>query len=251
MSGPAITVRDVRKSFRIPSEVRPTVRDHVFGFLQLRRRRFQTLDVLRGVSFELQRGGETLGIMGANGAGKSTLLKIVAGIYPPDAGSVTHHCAVTSILELGSGWNFELDAVDNILLIGTIMGLPLREAKAAIPMILEFAELERFATLPLKHYSSGMAARLAYAIAFQSVREVLVLDEVFAVGDAGFNAKCEDRFSALVAAGHSGVLVSHHPPYVAKFCDRALLLVDGEVAHEGTGEEVAAEYLRRLTPAAE
>lgn len=243
----ALEVRDVHKRFRIPSEARRTVREHVLGLL--RPRRFETLEVLRGVSFELAKGGETLGIMGCNGAGKSTLLKLITGIFPPDAGQVVRHASITPILELGSGWNVELDAVDNILLVSTIMGTSLKAAKASVDDVLAFAELERFASLQLKHYSSGMAARLAYSIAFLSVREVLILDEVFAVGDAGFKAKCEARYRELVARGHSGILVSHSPTQIADVCQRAILLDGGRVALEGSGASVAAEYVRRMTGA--
>jgi ABC-type polysaccharide/polyol phosphate transport system ATPase subunit len=244
----ALELHDVVKRFRIPSEQRRTVREHVFGALSLRRRTFETLEVLRGVSLKLEKGGEVLGIMGGNGAGKSTLLKVIAGVYQPDGGSVRVDASVTPILELGSGWNPELDAVDNILLVGTIMGMSLREAKASVDEILAFAELERFANLPLKHHSTGMAMRLAYAIAFRSVREVLILDEVFAVGDASFQARCGARFRELVAAGHSAILVSHARHQIEDFCDRAILIEDGRVAFEGTGGEVSDEYLRRLTP---
>ena len=161
----------------------------------LRPRRFERLQVLDSVSFEVRRG-ETLGIMGRNGSGKSTLLKIVCGIYPPDRGRVTTRAAITPILELGVGWNPELDAIDNVFLIGSVMGLSLAEIRSSMDEILAFAELERFANLKLKYYSSGMSSRLAYAVAFRAVREVLVLDEIFAVGDAGFKARCEERYRA-------------------------------------------------------
>jgi ABC-type polysaccharide/polyol phosphate transport system ATPase subunit len=154
--------------------------------------------------------------------------------------------AVTPILELGLGWNPELDAIDNVLLIGTVMGLSLREARASIDSVLAFAELERFANLQLKHYSSGMASRLAYAIAFEAVREILILDEVFAVGDAGFRVRCEARYRELHARGHTVVLVSHEPRTVSNFCDRALLLEEGRVAVWGTGAQVAEAYLASL-----
>jgi len=236
-----IEVRGVSKSFRIPSVRRETVREHVFGAFE--RRGFERLDVLRDVSFEL-RPGETLGIMGRNGCGKSTLLKIVCGIYPPDAGTVTLHAPITPILELGVGWNPELDAIDNVFLIGSVMGLSLGEIRQRLDGILAFAELERFANLKLKHYSSGMASRLAYAIAFEAVREVLILDEIFAVGDAGFKARCEERYRALHAAGHSVVLVSHEVRTVSSFCNRALLLEAGRVVCEAAGGDVVAQYLR-------
>jgi ABC-2 type transport system ATP-binding protein len=245
---PLIEVRGVSKVFRIPSVRRDTVREHVFGLFDPRR--FERLRVLDDVSLEL-RQGETLGIMGRNGSGKSTLLKVICGIYPPDAGSVRLNAPVTPILELGVGWNPELDAVDNVYLIGTVMGLGLHEIRARLDAILAFAELERFANLELKHYSSGMASRLAYAIAFEAVREVLVLDEIFAVGDAGFKAKCEERYRALRAQGHSVLLVSHEARTVSTFCDRAVLVDKGRLVHEGTGQETVQEYLRLMAePAA-
>jgi ABC-type polysaccharide/polyol phosphate transport system ATPase subunit len=244
---PLIDVRGVSKVFRIPSVRRDTVREHVFGLFDPRR--FERLRVLDTVSLEL-RPGETLGIMGRNGSGKSTLLKVICGIYLPDAGSVTLSAPITPILELGVGWNPELDAVDNVYLIGTVMGLTVPEIRARLDAILGFAELERFANLKLKHYSSGMASRLAYAIAFEAVREVLVLDEIFAVGDAGFKAKCEERYRGLRAQGHSVLLVSHETRTVSTFCDRAVLLDRGRLAHSGTGPEVVQEYLRLVAEAA-
>ena len=238
-----IEVHDLAKSFLIPSVRRDTLRDHAFRLF--RRRSFERLRVLDAVGFEVS-AGETVGIMGRNGSGKSTLLKILAGVYRADRGRVEVRAAITPILELGLGWNPELDAVDNILLLGTVMGLGLREVRAAIDEILDFAELDRFANLELKYFSSGMASRLAYAVAFKAVREVLVLDEVFAVGDAGFRARCEARQRALSAAGHTVILVSHNPRDVAVHCGRGLLLEGGRVLLDGPGSEVAERYLELL-----
>ncbi len=244
MASPVLQVLSVSKSFRIPSERRETVREHLLG--AFRPRRFQRLDVLDEVSFDVQ-PGEALGIMGRNGCGKSTLLKILCGVYLPDRGRVETRAAITPVLELGVGWNAELDAIDNVMLIGTVMGMTLREIRGALDEILAFAELERFANMKLKHYSSGMSERLGYAIAFKAVREVLVLDEIFAVGDAGFKARCEHRYHELRAAGHAAVIVSHDPRIVSTFCDRAVLIDAGRVAHEGPAAEVAEHYLSMLT----
>ena len=161
MRRPVIEAAGVAKSFAIPSSRRDTVREHALDFF--RRRPLERLRVLESITFELRRG-ESLGLMGRNGSGKSTLLKIVAGIYPADAGRVDVHAAVTPILELGVGWNPDLDAIDNIELLGSVMGMTLKQLRAATREILEFAELEKFAHLELRHYSSGMAARLAYAL---------------------------------------------------------------------------------------
>jgi ABC-type polysaccharide/polyol phosphate transport system ATPase subunit len=239
-----IEARQLAKSFWIPSAKRETVREHVLH--AFRRRSFERLDVLQSVSFEV-RAGETIGIMGRNGSGKSTLLKILAGIYRADSGAMHVRAPITPILELGLGWNPELDAVDNVLLIGTAMGMRLREARDSVDEILAFAGLERFAGMPLKHFSSGMAARLAYSVAFKAVRDVLVLDEVFAVGDQEFRARCEDRYRQLSAAGHTVVLVSHEARIVSTFCSRALLLEAGTIVLDASGADVVAEYGRRLS----
>jgi ABC-type polysaccharide/polyol phosphate transport system ATPase subunit len=240
----AVEVRGVRKQFTIPTSRHGTVRERVFGILRPRRR--EQLLVLDGVDLEVGRG-EFVGIMGRNGSGKSTLLKILAGIYPADAGSVHVGGPLTPILELGLGFNGELDAVDNVLLLGSVMGVPVRELRRRLDEILAFAELERFASLQLKHFSSGMMARLAYAVAFSAVREILLLDEIFAVGDAGFRQRCEARCRELHAAGHTVILVSHDARAVGSFCTRALMLDGGRVVVEGPPADVTAEYLRRLT----
>lgn len=238
-----LEVVDLRKRFLIPAVRRRTLREHVLG--ALRPPEVQELEVLDGVSFAVERG-ETFGIMGRNGSGKSTLLKIIAGIYRADRGEVRLHAPLTPILELGVGWNTELDAVDNIQLAGTIMGLSLRELKAATPEILEFAGLERFARLEVRHYSSGMMARLAFALAFMAVRDVLVLDEIYAVGDAEFRRRCVERFQRLREEGRTIVIVSHQPSDVAELCDRAVLIERGRVVEEGDGSDVARAYGRLL-----
>jgi ABC-type polysaccharide/polyol phosphate transport system ATPase subunit len=239
-----IEISGVSKTFTIPSVRRETVREHALDFF--RPRPEERLCVLESVTFEL-RQGESLGLMGRNGSGKSTLLKIVSGIYPADSGRVDVHADVTPILELGVGWNPDLDAIDNIELLGTVMGMTLKELRRATREILQFAELEKFAHLELRHYSSGMAARLAYAVAFRAVREVLILDEVFAVGDAGFKERCQDRYRDLHRAGHSMLLVSHEPRTIAAFCDRAVLLENGRIIFSGPADAVAEHYLELLT----
>lgn len=239
-----LEVRDLAKRFRIPTAHRATVREHVLD--AFRPAHTEDLVVLDGVSFDVA-PGETFGIMGRNGSGKSTLLKLLSGIYTPDRGTVVARGAITPILELGIGWNPELDAIDNIMLIGSVMGMSLGDLRRSIDEILAFAELEKFANLKLQHYSSGMGSRLAYAVAFMAVRDILILDEIFAVGDAGFRLRCEARFQALRARGTTTVIVSHDPRTVSMFCDRALLLDAGHVAGLGPGAAVAAAYLDALT----
>jgi ABC-2 type transport system ATP-binding protein len=243
-----LEVNAVSKSFLIPSVHRATVREHALDLF--RPRAVDQLRVLERVSFSV-RQGQTLGIMGRNGSGKSTLLKILAGIYQPDEGAIEVRAPITPILELGVGWNPELDAVDNIMLIGSVMGMSLDELHASTEEILAFAELERFARLKLQHYSSGMASRLAYAIAFKAVREILVLDEIFAVGDAGFRRRCEGRYRELSAAGHTVLMVSHNVDIVNEFCDRAVLLERGHIIAEGSPRTVTDSYLALLNGAAD
>jgi ABC-2 type transport system ATP-binding protein len=246
MSTPLIEVDSVSKSFWIPDEPRDTIREHIMaGFVPRPRRRLPVLD---SVSLQLHKG-EALGVMGANGCGKSTLLKLVCGIYVPDEGTITARAAMTPILDLGVGWNPELDAVDNVYLIGALMGLSLAEIGRDLDAILDFAQLRPYARMHLKHFSSGMAARLAYAVAFQAVREVLVLDEVLAVGDAGFKQRCEARYREIRAAGHATLVVSHEPYVISAFCDRAVMLRDGHIVAEGPAPQVADAYLASLVKA--
>ena len=236
-----LELRNVSKTFSIPAVRRDTVREHVLDFFRPHAQ--ETLTVLRDVSFALE-SGETVGIMGRNGCGKSTLLRVAAGIYRPNGGTVTIRAPITPILELGIGWNPELNAVDNIYLLGSVLGLSLRQIKSSIEEILAFAGLERFANLELRHYSSGMASRLAYSVAFRAVKEILILDEIFSVGDAGFTERCEARYRELHAAGHTTLIVSHDPRIITTFCDRALLLEGGRIVMEGTGQEVSSAYVR-------
>jgi ABC-type polysaccharide/polyol phosphate transport system ATPase subunit len=243
MAGPAIVLEDVSKSFRIPSVKRTTIREHALELF--RRRRFDALCVLDRLGLEVARG-TTVGIMGRNGSGKSTLLRILSGIYAPDSGRVRVEGRVTPILELGLGWNPELDAVDNVMIIGTVMGLSLREAEDAIGDILEFAELTRFSRLQLKHFSTGMASRLAYSVAFHAVQDVLLVDEVLAVGDASFKAKCEVRFRQLKAEGRTIVAVTHDPLALRNLCDRALLLERGQILMDGPPVAISNAYLNLL-----
>jgi ABC-2 type transport system ATP-binding protein len=169
-------------------------------------------------------------------------LKVLSGIYTPDSGCVLVRAGITPILELGVGWNPDLNAIDNIELLGTVMGLSLRELRAAREEILAFAELERFAGLELRHYSSGMGARLAYAVAFHAIRDVLILDEIFAVGDAGFKERCEARYRELHRSGRSMLLVSHDPRAIAEFCERAVLLEGGRIVADGPAAEIVRKY---------
>lgn len=244
----ALDVQEIHKSFSIPAVKLDTVREHILNSFKMRKhlRNRRELRVLSGVSFSVK-AGETVGIMGRNGSGKSTLLKIVTGIYQPDRGAIQCAMPITPILDLGVGWNPELDAIDNVYLLGTVMGLTLRELKTAKNEILEFAGLQEFSRLELKHYSSGMAMRLAYSVAFRAVCGLLILDEVFAVGDMEFKERCYKRYEEIRQAGHTVLMVSHSPADIERFCDRAILLDGGKIVQEGSGQEIAHAYVQLLT----
>lgn len=207
----------------------------------LRKKTYETFNALDGVSFDVGRG-EFFGIIGRNGSGKSTLLKILAGIYPPDAGHVTVNGAISPFLELGVGFNPELSGRDNVYLNGTVLGLRKKEIDAKFDEIVAFAELERFIDQKLKNYSSGMQVRLAFSVAIHTNRDILLMDEVLAVGDAAFQEKCRNVFLRLKSEGKTIVLVTHGMDSVEEFCDRVLLIDRGRVACLGDTKETVAQY---------
>jgi ABC-type polysaccharide/polyol phosphate transport system ATPase subunit len=233
---PAIEVVGVSKSFRIPHERRVFLKDY---FLHpFRRTTYERNDALEDVTFSVEQG-EFFGVIGSNGSGKSTLLRILAGIYVPDSGVVRVGGLLSPFIELGVGFNIELNARDNIRINGTLAGLTKRELDERFDDILAFAELERFVDQKLKNYSSGMLVRLAYSIAIQIPFDVLLLDEVLAVGDEAFQEKCFATFDRFKEEGKTIVFVSHALDLVERFCDRVLLLQDGVVRSVGPPREVA------------
>jgi ABC-type polysaccharide/polyol phosphate transport system ATPase subunit/SAM-dependent methyltransferase len=189
--------------------------------------------------------GEFFGVIGANGSGKSTLLKVMAGIYPPDTGAVTVNGVLSPFIELGVGFNFELNARDNIRLTGTLLGLSGADIRERFDDILAFAELERFVDQKLKNYSSGMLLRLAYSIAIQVPFDILLLDEVLAVGDKNFQDKCFATFDAFREQGKTIVFVTHDLSSVTRFCDRVLLLESGQAIGVGSPDEIVDIYRDR------
>ena len=237
-SATALAVDSVYKSFRLPVRRVDTLRERVVAGL---RPSTTQLEVLRDVSFEVERG-EFLGVVGRNGSGKSTLLKLIAGIYRPDAGEIQAAGRLAPIIELGVGFNNDLEAYDNIVMNGVMMGLEPSEARARYQEILEFSELEDFAHLPLKNYSSGMRARLGFSIMVHVDADLLLFDEVLAVGDAGFQERCAATFQQLRESDRTGLLVTHSMAALERHCDRALLLEEGRVHAFGSPQEVAREY---------
>jgi len=232
---PAIEVEGVSKSFRIPHEQRTYVKEY---FLHpFRRTQYERNDALNNVTFSVE-AGEFFGIFGPNGSGKSTLLRILAGIYVADAGRVRVNGLLSPFIELGVGFDLDLNARDNIRINATLAGLTHRQLDARFDAILEFSELERFVDQKLKNYSSGMLMRLAYSIAIQIPFDVLLLDEVLAVGDESFQRKCFDTFDRFKAEGKTVVLVTHQPDLLRSFCDRVLLLEQGVVNAVGLPSDV-------------
>ena len=240
-----IEVNNVSKRFKIPHEKRTTVYDNIIGKITGSSYSYEVFEALRDVSFKIKKG-ETFGIIGENGSGKSTLLKILAGVLVPDSGNVKVNGKVAPFLELGVGFHPELTAVENVYLYGAIMGMNRKEMDGKIDSIFEFAELERFRDAKLKNFSSGMYMRLAFATAISTDPDVLLLDEVLAVGDEAFQKKCHDKMDEYRRNGKTIVFVSHALGVVEEMCKRSILLTKGLVKSEGYSEKVIYDYHANL-----
>jgi len=234
-----VAVTGVGKVFRIPHERRTSLQERlVHG---LRSGPDKDLRALDGVSFEVKRG-EFFGIVGRNGSGKSTLLKCIAGIYDPRPGQIAVSGRLSPFIELGVGFKPELTARQNVLINATLLGLSRRQARDRFNSIMAFAELEEFVDVKLKNFSSGMSVRLAFSVAIQVDADVLLVDEVLAVGDSAFQQKCFDQFERLKREGRTVLFVTHGMDAVRRLCDRALLLDEGRVVTSGDPDDVAASY---------
>jgi ABC-type polysaccharide/polyol phosphate transport system ATPase subunit len=236
-----IEAREVEKAFRIPVHRIDSFKERVVH--PLGQPEYRTLEALKKVSFDVHRG-EFFGIVGRNGSGKSTLLKILASIYRADAGSIRMAGRPAPFIELGVGFNMELSARENVTLNGVMMGLSQREARHRLDAVLDFAELEEFVDLKLKNYSSGMLVRLAFSVMIQAEAEILLIDEVLAVGDAAFRQKCRDVFREMRDSDRTVVLVTHDMSAVQSYCHRAMLLDNGDLREIGDPEEIGRQYLR-------
>jgi ABC-2 type transport system ATP-binding protein len=237
---PAVLVDGVSKAFRLPRERVHTLKERALH--PLRRSSFDDLHALRDVSFAVD-PGEFFGIVGRNGSGKSTLLKCLAGIYATDAGAIYVNGRLSTFIELGVGFNPDLAARDNVVLNATMLGLSPREARDRFDEILAFAELEEFVDLKIKNYSSGMLVRLAFSVMIQVDADILLIDEVLAVGDAAFQQKCFEEFERIRGSGRTVLFVTHDMAAVRRFCTRAMLLEHGRIVAEGDPEEVGNKYL--------
>ncbi|MBI4948369.1 ABC transporter ATP-binding protein [Candidatus Berkelbacteria bacterium] len=236
----AIIVKNLSKSFRLPHEKISGVKQGVIKLFS-GERGFEEQKVLKNISFEIKKG-EFFGIVGRNGSGKSTLLKILAGIYAPDSGDIAVLGSLTPFIELGVGFNPELSGRENVFLNGALLGFSRKEMTNMYNEIVEFAELEKFMDQKLKNYSSGMQVRLAFSIAIQAKSDILLIDEVLAVGDSAFQQKCFDYFQTLKKGGRTVVLVSHDRNSLERFCDRGVLIDNGEITSFGSIKQVLREY---------
>ena len=236
---PAVEVRELHKRFAIPHRRYSTLKERVLH--PFATRTFEELNAVNDVSFSIQ-PGEFFGIVGRNGSGKSTLLKCLAGIYRTDRGDAIVRGRLSPFIELGVGFNPELTARDNVLINAVMLGLTRKQARERFDEIIAFGELEDFLDLKLKNYSSGMSVRLAFSVAIQVDADVLLIDEVLAVGDAAFQHKCFNEFERLKAAGKTIVFVTHDMNSVERFCDRALLLERGRMVSVDKPGVIARAY---------
>jgi len=241
-SSPAIAVRNVSKSFRLPHEQYHTLKERALH--AFRTRSFDVLQAVQNVTIEVA-PGEFFGIVGRNGSGKSTLLKCMAGIYDIDDGALVINGRLSPFIELGVGFNMDLTARDNVIINAIMLGLSRKQARERFDDIIAFAELEEFVDLKLKNYSSGMYVRLAFATAVQVDADIFLIDEVLAVGDANFQQKCFDELTRLQRAGRTMLFVTHDMGAIERFCDRAMLLERGRVVAVDDPASIARQYNQR------
>ncbi len=236
----AIKVQGISKAFKLPHEKASSIKS-LFISLFKGKRTYERQQVLNDVSFEIKKG-EFFGIVGRNGSGKSTLLKLLAGIYSPDKGHIQVNGKLTPFIELGVGFNPELTGRENVFLNGALLGFNRKEMEAMYDEIVEFAELKKFMDQKLKNYSSGMQVRLAFSIAIRANSEILLLDEVLAVGDAAFQRKCLGVFERYKRTNQTVILVTHDMGVVEQYCDKAVLIHDGVLKDIGKPHKIANQY---------
>ncbi|MGH2848006.1 MAG: ABC transporter ATP-binding protein [Thermoleophilaceae bacterium] len=235
----AVQGEQVSKGFRLPHQRYSTLKERALH--PFRSSSHDTLEALREVSFEVKRG-EFFGVVGRNGSGKSTLLKCLAGIYGIDSGRIEVAGRLSPFIELGVGFNPDLTARDNVVINAIMLGLTRKQARRRFDEIIAFAELEEFVDLKLKNYSSGMSVRLGFAVAIEVDADVLLVDEVLAVGDVSFQRKCFDQFERMRDGGRTILFVTHDMSAVERFCDRAMLLEQGRVLEIGEADDVSRLY---------
>lgn len=242
-SGIAISVKNVKKNFVLPHEKTTSIKNSVLNVFRKKDRTQEMQRTLRGVSFDIKKG-EFFGILGRNGSGKSTLLKVLAEIYQPTSGTVGVDGKLVPFIELGVGFNPELTGRENVYLNGALLGFSRKEIDERYDDIVEFAELEKFMDQKLKNYSSGMQVRLAFSVATRAEADILLVDEVLAVGDADFQRKCYDFFKSLKKTGKTVIFVTHDMNAVREYCDKAILINEGVITHSGNANRIADEYMK-------
>jgi len=241
-SGLAISVSDVHKRYRRYTAGVRTLKDRAVTFLRgTEEENYVQFEALRGVTFEVPKG-QMVAVVGQNGAGKSTLLRILAKIVRPDAGEVHVAGRVTPILDLAGGFSPELSGRKNVYLYGLMLGMSSRDISDRLPRIIEFSELADFIDTPIKHYSSGMLVRLGFAVVAHMEPDVLLVDEVLAVGDASYQTRCLARIEQFRSEGRTILVVTHTLERYVSMCDRALLLSHGELVEDGKPEAVLGVY---------
>lgn len=247
MSAAYIDIKDATMRFRIYHNPIPGLKETFVQKLTGRRKRdsYTEFDALKNINLQIN-SGDRLGILGLNGAGKSTLLKMIVGIYPPNAGVITVQGKMTPLIELGMGFDFELSGRENIYLQGALLGRSLRQMRMLEPAIIEFSELQEHIEVPIKYYSSGMLSRLAFSIGTIVDAEILLIDEIFAAGDAHFRAKANQRMMSVLDNSQIVVVVSHDSGQIKELCNRAIVLHKGEIVNDGDPAEMISYYYREV-----
>lgn len=235
-----IKADNVSISYRMPHDKIQSIKEYLVALLK-RKLQYEEFHALTGVSFEIKKG-EVVGIVGNNGAGKSTLLKVISGILKPASGSVTLGGNVVPMLELGSGFDYDLTGHENIFLNGAILGYSESYLKSKYDEIVAFSELGDFINIPVRNYSSGMIMRLAFSIASMVSPDILIVDEILAVGDAAFQEKSYARMMELMSHGTTVLLVSHNIEQVRRLCDRVIWLDHGKIVAEGPAADICDQY---------
>lgn len=234
-------MQNVTLDYRLYHDRAVTLRETMMNFFN-RKTRIEHFRALDDVSFNIE-PGESVAVIGSNGAGKSTTLKILAGIYKPTSGTSDSGGRIASLLDLGVGFHPDLTGEENLMLNGALLGLNRNEMRELVPRIADFAQLERFMDTPVKYYSNGMFMRLGFSLATAVDPDILLIDEVLAVGDAGFQNKCYERISEFQGKGRTIIFVSHDLQAVSRLCERAIWLHDGRIKMDGAARDVLSEYL--------
>ena len=239
-----IEVKDVSMCFNLETEKTDTIKEYILKMIQ-HKLKFTEFYALKEVGFTIERG-ESVALIGANGSGKSTMLKLIAGVMHPTVGSVDIDGTIAPLIELGAGFDMDLTARENIYLNGAVLGYDNAFIDEHFDEIIEFAEIGEFVDVPLKNYSTGMVARLGFSIATQVKADILVVDEVLAVGDFMFQQKCHKRMEELLEGGTTLLFVSHDAEQVKRLCKRAIWLDHGKLMADGPAEEVCEKYKAAL-----